>query len=467
MQSLPVKEFHRLDLNSEELGVPVRDLMDRAGKALVDQAQKMAPEGRIMLLCGKGNNGGDGYAACIHLQAAGRDAVCVALEPPAGEESRHYHDRCHGVVAWTDFDPEDAPALVVDCLLGSGVQGDPRPPYDAAIDWINAQSLVLSCDIPSAFQVDPDATVTFHAAKEGMTEKNSGRIIVADIGIPKEAADRVGFGDLDMAYPRAAADSHKGDNGRLLIVGGGPFTGAPYYVSVGAYRTGVDLALVYAPHGAAEHIRNYGPEPIVHDAGDGERLDADGARIVIDAMDDADALVLGPGLGTHPESIQAAKDILAAAAQRNLPVVVDADGLDAVTEDYLVANGTRTVLTPHSKEFRDLTGAADADAPTVSDYARRHGVMVVRKGRVDVIASPERTKTCHRGHPCMTVGGTGDVLAGSIGAMLALGAEPFDAACAGTYLVCVAGELAGEELSMGATALDVADHIPAVLVRLG
>ncbi len=464
MESLPVKEFRRLDLNSEEMGVPVLQLMDRAGKALAEASHRMAPKGPIVLLCGKGNNGGDGYAACVHLQQLGRDATCVAMEPPAGSESQHYRNQCHGVRAWPDA-PEGA-ALVVDCLLGSGVNGAPRPPYDGAIEWINGHERILSCDVPSAFQVRPTETVTFHAAKEGMDAGNSGIITVADIGIPAEAADRIGFGDLAVAYPRIDADSHKGDHGRLLIVGGGPFTGAPYYASVGAYRTGVDLALIYAPRGAAEHIRNYGPEPIVHDAGDGEHLKADGAQIIIDALSGADGLVLGPGIGTHPDTVDAMRRILDAAATVRLPVVIDADGLDAVTASYLQANGKNTVLTPHAKEFRDLTGDADADLDAVAAYAREHGVTVVRKGRVDVVAGT-RVKTCHRGHPCMTVGGTGDVLAGVIGALMAMGVEPFDAACAGTYLNAVAGELAGAELSMGATALDVADHIPAVLARLG
>ncbi len=455
-----------MDLNSEEMGVPVMELMDRAGKALAEAAQTMAPEGRIVLLCGKGNNGGDGYAACVHLQASGREAVCVAVEPPAGEESAHYRDLCHGVRSWSEFDTEEA-ALVVDCLLGSGVQGDPRPPYDAAIDWINEQSLVLACDVPSAFQVRADATVTFHAAKEGMTPENSGRITVADIGIPPEASERVGFGDLAVGYPRPRPDGHKGDHGRLLIVGGGPFTGAPYYASVGAYRTGVDLALVHAPHAAAEHIRGYGPEPVVHDAGDGDHLTQAGADQIMASMGAVDALLLGPGLGTHPETLDAARAILAEAVARKLPVVIDADGLDAVTQEYLDANGSRTVLTPHAREFNDLVKTVPNLGATVEEFARRGGVTVVRKGAVDLIASPQRCKTNHHGHPTMTVGGTGDVLAGSIAALLALGAEPFDAACAGTYLVTMAGELAGAELAMGATALDVADHIPAVLARLG
>lgn len=466
MRVLSVKEFRRLDLNSEEMGVSVMTLMDNAGRALADAASRMADGGRIVILCGKGNNGGDGYAACKHLQNAGVDAVCVAIEPPIGSESKHYRSLCHGVVEWAEFEVSSF-TLAIDCLLGSGVSGKPRPPYGAAITWLNSQSQVLACDIPSAFAVRADATVTFHAAKEGMTEKNSGRIIVADIGIPTEAEEQVGFGDLSVAYPAIQLDGHKGDHGRVLIVGGGPFTGAPYYAAVGAYRTGADLAIVFAPHDAAEHIRGYGPEPVVHDAGRSVHLDVEGANAVFAALENADVLVLGPGLGDHPDTMRMATKILEEAAIQGIPCVIDADGLDAVTPELLESNGHRMVLTPHAREFLDLTGAESSEEEIVRAFAQEQGVTIVRKGAVDVIATPGRTKTCHRGHPTMTVGGTGDVLAGSIGALLALGASPFDAACGGAYLLGVAGENAAKELGMGATALDIADHIPATLARLG
>ncbi len=468
MRTLPVTEFRRLDLNSEEVGVPVRTLMANAGRALADEADAMAPDGRIVLLCGKGNNGGDGYAACVELQSRGRDAISIAVEPPTGAESIHFRDRCHGVVPWSDFDGE-RPALAVDCLLGSGIQGDPRPPYDAAIDWLNDQRAagvpVLACDIPSAFQVPADATVTFHAAKEGMTEANSGRIVMTDIGIPPEAATQIGFGDLAVGYPRASAASHKGQNGVVLVVGGGPYTGAPYYASVAAYRAGADLVPAFIPAKAAAAVRCYGPEPIVHDAGT-DHLDDAGADAVIEFLPKATALLIGPGLGRHPETLAAVQRILTAAADAGLPVVIDADGLQGIPDAYWKQHGNRTVITPHAREFRDLAGSEATDE-AVASFAAHSGCVVVRKGAADVIAAPNRIKHCPRGHPAMTVGGTGDVLAGAIAAVVSRGADPFDAAAAGTYLVNVAGEAAARELGDGLTALDVADHIPAILARLG
>lgn len=484
---LPLREFRRLDLNSEEMGVPVRALMDNAGKALAEAVQDAAPEGAVWLLCGKGNNGGDGYAAALHLQAAGRDVQVVAVEPPEGRESRHYRDQVPDdrVHSWGDVQGKmsgssDAggsgtlgtPNVVVDCLLGSGISGKPRPPYDAAVAWIDdrrqAGAVVVACDVPSglgsALQVHPDVTVTFHAQKEGMADR-SGRIVVADIGIPREAQERVGFGDLAVGYPRAGSDSHKGDHGRILVVGGGPFAGAPHYVGMAAYRTGADLVHLATARDAAAAIATWGPDLLVHAVCDGDRLVPAALPRILAHMDHAGAVVVGPGLGRHAESRDAAAAVLAACAERKLPVVIDADGLDAVTPEYLDRNGGRTVLTPHGREFLDL-GNQDAEPATVAGYAKAHGVTVLRKGAVDAIASPDRLKTCHRGHPTMTVGGTGDVLAGAVATLLARGAAPFDAACAAAYLVGVAGETAAAHYADGATATDVLEAIPNVLLRL-
>jgi NAD(P)H-hydrate epimerase len=156
---------------------------------------------------------------------------------------------------------------------------------------------------------------------------------------------------------------------------------------------------------------------------------------------------------------------LDAAADRDLPTVVDADGLDALDDAILARHGKRMVLTPHAKEFHDLAGRA-ATRSNVMTYAARHGVTVLRKSAVDVVSDGTSTRECRRGHPTLTVGGTGDVLAGVTGALLAKGAAPFDAACAASYLLKSAGEVAASLRSYGATASDVAEAIPAVLVRL-
>ncbi len=476
MRTLPVKEFRRLDLNSEEMGVPVRDLMGNAGHALADAAQDLCGEGSIVILAGKGNNGGDGYAAAAALMAAGRTCTVVAVEPPAGAESQSHAGSldAESVTPWNQFDTSTEPALIIDCLLGSGIEGAPRPPYDAALQWMRARQdagcKILACDVPSGMDsehgVIPDVTVTFHAAKDGMTARNAGRILVVDIGIPRDAEECIGFGDLAVGYPRAAPSSHKGDNGRVVLVAGGPYTGAPYYASVGAYRTGADLVQLYTPADTANHVRQYGPEPIVHDAGPGRHLDAAHVAPIIAALAQASALVIGPGLGEHPDTLAAVERILTAAAAEKIPVVIDADGLDGVPGGYWKDNGHRSVVTPHANEFKDLAGEA-ASPESAAAWAKKTGATVLLKGAVDTVASPHRTKQCHRGHPTMTVGGTGDVLAGAVGAILSRGAEPFDAAAAAVYAVNVAGELAAKELGPGALALDVADHIPAVLARLG
>ncbi|MGB0653064.1 MAG: NAD(P)H-hydrate dehydratase [Thermoplasmatota archaeon] len=478
---LPVREFRRLDLNAEEAGVPVRRLMERAGRALADAALEMAAErpGPLLFLCGKGNNGGDGFAAASLLLADGHDAQVVLVEPAANVRdpaAKAWLDRLASdcVGRWPAARPPGPVALVVDCLLGSGLAGPPRAPYDEAIRWVNAQRRrkvpILACDVPSGLgtktTVHPEATVTFHDMKEGMTESNSGRIHVSDIGIPRRAATHVGLGDLVVGYPAPAPDAHKGQGGVLFVVAGGPYTGAAHYAGMAALRTGCDLVVLWTPADAARIIASWGPDLIVHACNDGGHLTSDGAALVAADLGRASTLLVGPGLGTHPETREAVGALLDAAAKADVPVVVDADGLDGVTPEWLRRQGARTVLTPHAREFTDL-GPRSASPDSVRRYAGRHGVTVLRKGAEDVIATGDGAwKRCDRGHPTMTVGGTGDLLAGAVAALLAKGATPFDAACAGAYLVGCAGENAATLRSYGATASDVLEAIPSVLLRM-
>jgi NAD(P)H-hydrate epimerase len=477
--TLPLAEFRRLDANSEEAGVPIVRLMANAGKALAAAAVRLARGTHIVFLCGKGNNGGDGYAAAVHL-TTGRDAqrwrdrvLCVTLGPPAGPESRHYHDALAPAAreTWRTFRARrTAPrvALVVDCLLGSGIDGEPRGAYADAIRWMNRQRApVLACDVPSGLgtrvAVRPRETVTFHARKEGMTAAACGRISVVDIGIPRRAAE-VGVGDLRAGYVIGAADAHKGDHGHVLIVGGGPFTGAPHYAGMAAYRAGADLVTLWTPARAARVIESWGPDLLVHD-GPGDHLTPSHVADVAALMDRCNVMLIGVGLGSDDATRAAVATVLDEAARRDLPVVVDADGLDAVTPDWLARHGRRTVLTPHAREFEDLVGRKATDA-AVRAYAAEHRVTLVRKGAVDVVTDGTTTRLCRRGHPAMAVGGTGDVLAGTIAALVGRGAAPFDAACAATYLVGAAGEVAADVWSHGLTASDVIDAIPQILHRL-
>ncbi len=468
---LPLQEFRRLDLNSEELGVPVRTLMARAGKALAEAAREARQDALVVILAGKGNNGGDGFAAANFLERWEIPYEVVLLEPEASvrgaaagylalvPKERRHPWKGSKRTAWKG-------ALVLDCMLGSGIRGRPRAPYDAAIKWANQHAgKIVACDVPSglgtALAIKPTQTVTFHARKQGMTKATCGQITVAPIGIPKAAETEIGLGDLDAGVVRPATSSHKGDNGRVLIVGGGPFSGAPHYAGMAALRSGADLVHVATCHDAAAVIGTWGPDLMVHAVCEGGTLAPVALPAIEALLERVDAVVVGPGLGTSEAARALARDVVIAARKRNKSVVIDADGLDALDASVM---GAGMVVTPHGKEFQDLSKWKPTQA-NVTRFAREHGVVVLRKGAEDVVAG-ERTKVCKRGHPAMTVGGTGDVLAGSVGALMAKGASPFDAACAAAYLVGSAGEIAAEMRSIGMTASDVIEALPLVLRRL-
>lgn len=473
------REQRRVDLNSEELGVPVGRLMTNAGQALARELARHAAKGKeVLLLCGKGNNGGDGFAAAAELARMGRKPTVVLAEPAtriASAAARSHFARLKDagvpVQRWTGRpDPAWAKVRVLgDCLLGSGISGEPRGPYAQTVRWLGARkkagATIVSCDVPSGFgtglSVHPSVTVALHATQAGIP----GKVVVAPIGVPR-AALGIGFGDLDAGYPPVRHGSHKGDNGLVLVVAGSvPLAGAPHYVATAAYRAGADLVHVATPPDAAPTLRSWGPEALVHAVGRGGHLTPDALPAVEALMDRCKAVAIGPGLGHHPSTLKATRAILEAAADRGLPVVVDADGLDALDGALLRRHGSGMVLTPHAREFLDLSGKAASRANVVA-YAKRHGVTVLRKSAVDVVTDGARTRECGRGHPTLTVGGTGDVLTGITAALLAKGAAPFEAACAASYLLKSAGEVAASLRSYGATADDVAEAIPALLVRL-
>ena len=210
-----------LDANSESLGIEVDELMANAGEALADVISDLYNGKSILFVCGTGNNGGDGYVAARLLEAD----VAFFKEPktaPAMNAFRKIDNKMpFDEKLLSDYD------VIVDCVLGTGVSGEIREPYASYIKALNdSGKTVLSCDVPTGFgtanAVRPDVTVTFHDVKEGMNEKNCGNIIIADIGIPKDAYDFVGTGDM-LRYPIPKDESHKGQNGKLLVIGGGPY----------------------------------------------------------------------------------------------------------------------------------------------------------------------------------------------------------------------------------------------------
>lgn len=474
-----------LDRNAVACGVDLATLVENAGRAVAEHVRALAQGHPVLVLAGPGNNGADGLAAARLLA---KEGVPVRVLTPVDRGAWKTEDArrqagalprevplVHAADASAVRDEAERAAVVVDALLGAGVSGRLREPYASWIEALASHSAkVVSVDVPTGFGTPttftPAHTVTFHDAKEGMTPASCGRVHVAPIGIPEEASRYTGPGEYDL-YPQGRWDQHKGEGGIVLVIGGGPYTGAPAVAGLAALRAGADLAIVLTPERAWQAIAGYSPNLVVRPLkGDELNLDDPSNRVTFNSwIKKARSVVLGPGLGLFAQTQRSVHHALERAAKEGVPVVVDADALTALTErrDLLTP---RTVLTPHAKEFQNLTHRelpreVEKRAQAAQEAARAYGGTWLVKGPVDVVTDGERLKLNATGHPAMSVGGTGDALAGVVGALLAKGMAPFDAARVAARLTGEAGELAAAQKSWGLLATDVVDAIPQVLVR--
>jgi len=298
-----------------------------------------------------------------------------------------------------------------------------------------------------------------------MTPENSGRIRIVDIGIPPKVVTMIGPGEF-LLYPIPKATSHKGENGRLLVIAGGPYTGAPALVAFGAFGVGIDLAHIATPALAATVVAGYSPTFIVHPLV-GHRLLREDLRQILELAPRADAVAIGPGLGDVEGTLDAVREIVRGL---HLPMVLDADAIRAVAGDPKCLAGKKVVLTPHSREFQTLTGRAlpegpEERAPIVREAAKSLGATVLLKGAVDIVSDGVRLKFNYTGNPGMTTGGTGDVLCGLTAGLIAKGMTPYDAARLAAFMNGAAGDLAFEEKSYGLTSVDVANNLGRVLAK--
>lgn len=281
---------------------------------------------------------------------------------------------------------------------------------------------------------------------------------------------RAGRVDLKSALPERKPESHKGDFGRLLIVGGGSrYVGAPALVGLAALRAGVDLVTIAAPERAAWAINSISPDLITIKL-PCETLRSGVLLEIFAELKRSTALVVGPGLGSDAKTLDAVTELAykLRRAHPRLPAVFDADGLKAIAPDPRLVKWMPWVLTPHAGEFEALTGSelppgVNDRAKMVKMAAERLRCAILLKSHVDIIASPRgEVKLNHTGNPGMTVGGTGDVLSGVVGAFLAQGARPFNAAVAGAWACGRAGDLCLRESGYGFLASDVIDKLPQV-----
>ncbi|MDO8187507.1 NAD(P)H-hydrate dehydratase [Conexibacter sp. JD483] len=485
-------------------GIAGIELMERAGRGLFELTQRTIPQGTIAVVCGKGNNGGDGLVVARLLREAGREVDVQLLPQPselAGDALLALGRLCGAPPRQFNPGALVEVAGIVDAVLGTGASGLPRGLVGDAIEAIVLAAergvKVVACDVPSGVDgstgeiagpaVQATATATFHAAKPGLWispgKQHAGTVEVIDIGIPASAerpaetaarAGLIGPGALE-ALPRRGADATKFDGGNVFVAGGSSgLSGAPRLASAAAARAGAGYVTAAVPQ-SLELVFELGQREVMS-VGLPERDGAfaeEAAAPLLERLERADALVLGPGLGRSDHALAFARALAAAAP---LPLLLDADGLNAHAGrlDLLHGRSHATVLTPHGGELARLL---DVDSDAVRAHrlalaqaaAEAANAVVVLKGDDTVVVAPGGPVAISRGDaPALATAGTGDVLSGTIGALLARRVPAFEAACAGVELHRRAGRIVGERIGVeGAIAGDVIEALPAARREAG
>ncbi|MCZ8515172.1 NAD(P)H-hydrate dehydratase [Paenibacillus filicis] len=506
MYVVTAEEMRELDrLTIEQIGIPSLVLMENAGRAVAEEVFRAAGTGRTRwgVLVGKGNNGADGVVAARHLQDAGYDVQLLYVEDPSlwkGESAVqrdiavHYPLRSEvyvpGAVDWSRFDG------LIDALLGTGSRGAPRGPYAAIIEEANASGLpIAAVDIPSGLNANTGSlnkpcihaflTVALAFTKRGLEQfpgaEAAGQVIVRRIGIPGGLADKLGVSTFTLtaeemdekqgldAFRKRRSDSHKGSFGHLLIAAGSrTMSGAGVLCTRAAIHGGCGLVTWALPDRISGPLTGLVPEAMLQpmeDNGHGG-WSAVAAEQLIPLTEGKEAMVLGPGMGRWDGDtlwMRAVWD------QTDVPLVVDADGLNMMASSGTKPWPTRkapVILTPHPGEMARLAGLTTAEVQAdriglVRAFAAERGVTLVLKGARTVIATPDGKVYINRtGNSGMAKGGSGDVLAGLIGSLLAQGLHPEQAAVIGVFLHGQAGDrAAADKPSYALTASDLITYL--------
>jgi ADP-dependent NAD(P)H-hydrate dehydratase / NAD(P)H-hydrate epimerase len=487
----------------DDQGVPSLDLMERAGAGVARAVERLAPDGPVTVVCGKGNNGGDGLVAARLLREAGRAVTVVVVGRGAdlGGDARENLLRLPGEapvrLRGADRMPGESSgpfaesAAVVDALLGTGFAGEPHGAVAEAIDAVNAVGApVVSVDVPSGVDassgvvagraVRAAVTVTFHAAKPGLWirpgKAHAGQVEAIDIGIPRGAPDTaraavglIGPPVLDE-LPRRGASSTKFSSGHVLVVGGSRgLTGAPRMAAEAAMRAGAGYVTACVPASLQAILASGGPPELMTRGLPDEdgALAATGVQAVLEAADRGGSLALGPGLGRSSAAFACAREL---AGRASVAMVLDADGLNAHAGRLGELAGRRapTVLTPHAGELGRLLELPSEEIERerlrhVRAAARLARAVVVLKGDDTLIADPDgRVAVSPGDSPALATAGSGDVLTGVIAALLAQGVPAFTAAAAGVWLHAEAGRRAAQALGGVAEGVIASDVIAAL-----
>jgi|Deesub1362A_J573_1020465.scaffolds.fasta_scaffold01135_12 NAD(P)H-hydrate epimerase len=475
MKTISSSEMGVVDINCEFHGLSRLQLMENAGKAIADEIEKRFSGGRVVVFAGTGNNGGDSFVAIRHLKGFDCEVLLLGRESEIKTDiSRRNFSiikKCGVIVREIKGinSPKEIEAdgdIVIDAMLGTGVKGSLKEPFRSAVEKINSlNAFVVAVDVPTGMNPDTgeydicvkaDLTVTFHRNKKGLLKSPevAGEIVVRDIGIPDLFEKLCGPGDVQLAYKRDP-QAHKGMHGRVLVIGGGVYTGAPTLTALACLNTGADIVTLAIPESIAKVVASFSPNLIVRRLR-GDRISFEHIGEIENLVRKHDVIAMGMGVG-EKEFKEVSEEILKI---KNIKkVVLDAE---AITKN--VPENVECILTPHKGEFRRVFGVENPSEEDVRRQAERMSSVILLKSVRDVISDGEKIRINPSGNPGMTVGGTGDVLAGIVSAFFTR-ASALWSASAGAFVNGFAGDLCVEEKGYNFTATDVIDKIPLAIKK--
>ncbi len=419
-------ESRRIEQNYRWLHGDLFIVMNIAGTKAAEVFRKEYGNGkRILCLCGHGNNGGDGIISAKDLSRDNEVKVILFTDSQGNISSMNERAIQYGSHIEIKKNPDsdeikktcEWAEVIIDAMLGTGISGELRKPYNNIVKIANmSKKDILSIDIPTGLgahlQINAKHTVTFVDKKPEMSEKNSGIIHITDIGFGNEPVDYTGAGEM-VYFPLLKDDGHKGDNGRLHVIAGWSYPGAGYMSSKAAGASLVDLISLSVP----DHLYS-----IFSSRFTGEIVVRSSTKDEENLMERASTILIGPGLGQGPQNLK----LLERTLRMKKKFVLDADALRMLPEIMdLLPEGT--ILTPHASEFRQLSGW-DATEENAIKFAKEHNVVILLKGKVDLITDGERVVRSRGGNPRLAMGGTGDMLAGLAAGFLCRGMAPLQAA---------------------------------------
>ncbi|MFX0071679.1 MAG: NAD(P)H-hydrate dehydratase [Candidatus Hermodarchaeota archaeon] len=504
------EEIALLDNNSEWLGIPKSFLMECAGYSftmeLINKYNlKENKESKVAIFCGTGNNGGDGFVIARHLSSHDIKVLVILLGSPDNirtkeaklnwniiSQNLNYSIRTEIIKDSTDIgkigmliEEDKSYNIIIDGLLGTGIKGRIREPISTAIDLINTfkeekskRFKVVSIDVPSGMDpntgeisdkaVKSDLVITFHRVKKGMEVDNEfiGEIVVKSIGIPQEAKILVGKGDIIPTLKVRKIDNHKGQFGRVFVVGGSKnYSGAPAYTSLTGINFGCDLVITYVPQIIGDVLRIYSPNMIVR-TNPGDWLDLEAKEEILELIEWSDAIVIGPGLGLKEQTEDLLIELLKFLKEKKKSFVLDADALKLVKNHLNLIKGQSVILTPHEGELKIMTGVElppynkiEERSDIIFNLAKKLNLTLLVKGPYDYISNGKQIKLNRTGCPEMSIGGTGDVLAGLCACFLTTENDAFQSACSAAFINGYLGEYCKEKIGPRFTAMDMIENI--------